>query len=288
MPGFELPHGRPALMGILNVTPDSFSDGGRYLDASVAVARGLALTAAGADLIDVGGESTRPNADPVAAEEELRRVLPVVSALAKAGVSVSVDTTKSAVARRCLAAGATVVNDVSALADPDMARVCATAGCTVCLMHRRGDPRTMQRDTVYADVVEEVLTYLMERVEYAVGEGVLRERLWIDPGIGFGKSADGNFALLAATERFVATGYPVLIGVSRKSFLGSALGDLGSPVPPEARVVGSVACQVIAQWLGARILRVHDVGEAHDAIVVTRATQWARQENEAARRTGHS
>lgn len=287
MPGFELPCGRPALMGILNVTPDSFSDGGRYLDASAAITRGLAMIAEGADLIDVGGESTRPNAEPVDAVEELRRVLPVVTALASEGVPVSVDTTKSDVARRCLAAGAAVVNDVSALADPAMASVCAEAGCTVCLMHRRGDPRTMQRDTAYADVVEEVLTFLMEQVEHAVAEGVARERLWIDPGIGFGKSVEGNLALLAATERFVATGFPVLIGVSRKSFLGKVMGSAASPLPPEGRVVGSVACQVLAQWLGARVLRVHDVREARDAIIVTRATQMARQEFEGARRTDH-
>lgn len=285
MSGFVLPEGRPALMGILNVTPDSFSDGGRYWDVSAAVSRGVAMIEEGADLVDVGGESTRPNAEPVDEEEESRRVLPVVAALARKGIPVSVDTSKAVVAKRALQEGALVVNDVSAFADRDMASVCATAGCCVCLMHRRGDPRTMQRDTVYGDVVEEVLAYLHARVAYAEQAGVARERIWIDPGIGFGKSPEGNFALLAATARLAATGYPVLIGVSRKSFLASVL---DSPRPPEDRVAASVACQVVAQWSGARILRVHDVRAARDAIVVTATIARARQEAEAARRTQSS
>ncbi|MCW5943827.1 MAG: dihydropteroate synthase [Fimbriimonadaceae bacterium] len=284
MSGFELPKGRPALMGILNVTPDSFSDGGRYLDSRAAVARGREMVRQGADVIDVGGESTRPGAEPVDAEEESRRVVPVVAALSAEGIAVSVDTTKAIVARRCLQVGATVINDVSAFGDPEMAGVCAGAQCSVCLMHRRGEPRTMQRDTVYEEVVEEVLAFLVERARSAEQEGVAKDRIWIDPGIGFGKSVAGNLELLAATERFVATGYPVLVGVSRKSFLGAILGTDREPAPAEARVVGSVAAQVVAQRLGARVLRVHDVREARDGMVVASAIERAGQESPGARR----
>lgn len=253
-----LPAGRPAIMGILNMTPDSFSDGGLYAGAQPAVEAGLRMVEDGADLIDVGGESTRPGAEPVSFEEELARVLPVVSGLAQQGVPVSIDTMKPDVARACLDAGAFLVNDVTGLRSAEMIQVCASAGCFVCIMHMRGEPRTMQQDPHYADVVSEVKDFLVSRAEEAMGQGIDREKIWIDPGIGFGKKLEHNLELLRGLPVLAVTGYPILVGASRKSFIGKVLGGLGV----EDRLEGTLAVQAWAQLHGARVLRVHDVKAA--------------------------
>jgi dihydropteroate synthase len=257
-------------MGVLNVTPDSFSDGGQFSHPDEAVAAGLRMVSEGADLIDVGGESTRPGAAGVSLDEELARVTPVVEGLCRAGVAVSIDTSKHEVAHRCLELGAVVVNDVTALRDPLMVEVCADAGCTVCLMHMQGEPRTMQEAPFYHDVVSEVSRELSERASLIEKAGVLRERIWLDPGIGFGKTLEHNLTLLAHLDELVELGYPVLVGVSRKSFLGRLLGK-EKPAPVELRLEGSIAAQVLAQAKGARILRVHDVAQAKRAAVVADA-----------------
>lgn len=249
---------RPLVMGILNVTPDSFSDGGRFLDPAAAVARGLELYAEGADLLDLGGESTRPGSPDVPAAEQWRRLEPVLTALRgerPEGV-ISVDTRSAEVARRALAAGAQVVNDVSALADPAMAGEVAAAGAGLVLMHMRGTPATMQQDTAYADVTAEVADYLRVRMGRAERAGVAHEAIALDPGIGFGKSAEGSLELLARLPELARLGRPVLVGASRKSFLARLTGDDG---PPEARVPASLAAAAIAVFDGAHILRVHDV-----------------------------
>ena len=215
----------PTVMGIVNATPDSFSDGGRYLDRDAAVEHGLGLAREGAAVLDVGGESSRPGAEPVGEAEELDRVLPVVERLAAAGERVSVDTTKLAVARAALAAGATIVNDVSAFRfDPGMAALVAEAGAGCCLVHMRGEPRTMHQDPSYGDVVSEVKAFLEERLAFAVAEGVAEDRIWLDPGIGFGKNVDHNLELLRRLGEIVAIGRPVVVGTSRKSFLGKLAG----------------------------------------------------------------
>jgi dihydropteroate synthase len=268
---FALPLDRPALMGILNVTPDSFSDGGLHLDASAAIDAGLRMMEEGADLIDVGGESTRPGAEAVDAREELRRVLPVVEALASKGVPVSIDTGKAEVAEKALAAGAMVVNDVTAFSDADMAEVCARAGCTVCLMHMKGDPRTMQQNPRYTDVVAEVASYLRERAESAEEAGVNRSNIWIDPGIGFGKTAEHNVALVKNLDQLAALDYPVLVGVSRKSFIGRILGSAEQPLLPEQRLEGTLAAQVVAQLKGAKVIRAHDVLSSRRTIAMVAA-----------------
>jgi len=232
-------------MGVLNVTPDSFSDGGRWLDRDAAVAHGLRMVAEGADVVDVGGESTRPGAEPVSLDDELRRVLPVVEALV-ASVRVSIDTRKAEVAQAAIGAGATLVNDVSA----SLAGVAAAGGAGWVAMHMKGDPRTMQRAPVYDDVVAEVREFLVERASTSgVGE------VWIDPGIGFGKTLEHNLALLAHLDELVATGYPVLVGTSRKAFLGRLTGD----APADDRVEASVATATWALAQGASMVRVHDV-----------------------------
>jgi dihydropteroate synthase len=232
-------------MGVLNVTPDSFSDGGRWLDAGAAVEQGLRMVEEGADIIDVGGESTRPGAEPVDAGEELRRVLPVVEALAP-HTRVSIDTRKAEVAEAALAAGATLLNDVSATLAP----VARAAGAGWVAMHMRGEPRTMQEDPTYGDVVAEVKAFLVERAEQA---GV--DEVWIDPGIGFGKTMEHNLTLLAHLDQLVGTGYPVVVGTSRKAFLGKLTGG----APADDRVEGSVATAAWALSQGARMVRVHDV-----------------------------
>jgi len=244
---------RPLVMGVLNVTPDSFSDGGAWFDRRAAIERGHQLIAEGADIVDVGGESTRPGAGPVAADEELRRVLPVVEALAP-HVRVSIDTTKPAVAEAAVAAGATLVNDVSASLWP----VAAAAGVGWVAMHRRGTPADMQDRPVFEDVVAEVTGYLTDRAGQGAAAGV--PEVWIDPGIGFGKTVEHNVQLLAAVDQLVATGYPVLVGTSRKSFLGilSASAD-GTPAPVGDRLAGSLATATWALEQGARMVRVHDV-----------------------------
>ncbi len=258
------------VMGVVNVTPDSFSDGGQYLDPEVAVAHGLRLEGEGAAILDVGGESTRPGALPVAPDEELRRIVPVLEALAAAGVDalLSVDTSKAHVADRALQAGATFVNDVTALrGDPEMASVVAAAGVDCCLMHMLGDPRTMQHDPRYKDVVDDVKAFLEERLDFAVGQGIALERIVLDPGIGFGKTVAHNLELLRRVDELVALGRPILVGSSRKSFIGELTGR-----PVDDRAAGTIATNVLAYAGGARIFRVHDVAPVYDALTVAAAT----------------
>ncbi|HEY1688559.1 MAG TPA: dihydropteroate synthase [Solirubrobacteraceae bacterium] len=269
-------------MGVLNVTPDSFSDGGRYLEASAAVAHGLELVAEGAAIVDVGGESTRPGAQPVDAEEELRRVLPVIEALSAAasGAEISIDTSKSVVAAAALEAGATFVNDVSALRfDPQLAGVIAGSGASCCLMHMLGEPRTMQREPRYDDVVGEVKAFLEERMSFAVAEGIDERLLLLDPGIGFGKSVAHNLELLRRLDEIVALGRPVVIGTSRKSFIGALIAERrGLPEPPPApqRLPGTLATNVLALARGASVFRVHDVAPTYDALALAAATLGLR------------
>ncbi len=259
---------RPLVMGIVNVTPDSFSDGGRFADAGAAVAHGLALAAAGADILDVGGESTRPGAEPVPADEELRRVLPVVEALAGAGHVVSIDTRKAAVARAAIAAGAAIVNDVSAgTHDPEMAQTVAGAGVPVVLMHTRGDPREMQRDPRYEDVVIEVRAWLEERIHAFTAAGVAAERIIVDPGIGFGKRVADNLALIRGLGALHGLGRPVMLGASRKSFIRA----LGGAEAAAGRLGGSLAAALAGWQAGVQIVRVHDVAETMEALTVARA-----------------
>jgi dihydropteroate synthase len=262
------------IMGVVNVTPDSFSDGGRYLDAGAAIAHGLQLEAEGATILDVGGESTRPGAAPVPEAEELRRVIPVIEGLLGAGsrAQISIDTSKSGVAVRALAAGASLVNDVTALrGDPKMAGVVADAGADCCLMHMLGDPRTMQRDPHYDDVVNDIKAFLEERTAFAVRAGIELERILLDPGIGFGKTVEHNLELLRRIDELVALGRPVVIGTSRKSFLGRLTGR----EDPDDRVAATVATNVLAYERGARVFRVHDVAPVRDALTVTAATVLA-------------
>ena len=257
------------LMGVVNVTPDSFSDGGLFLEAGAAVEHGLRLAGEGAAILDVGGESTRPGAQPVSEEEELQRVLPVVAGLAGAGARVSIDTTKLAVARAALEAGATIVNDVSAFRfAPELAGLVAASGADCCLMHMLGEPRTMQADPRYDDVVGEVRSFLEERLAFATGEGVPEERVWLDPGIGFGKTVEHNLELLRRLDEIVAIGRPVVVGTSRKSFLGKLAGGR----PEAARLPGTIATNVLALERGARIFRVHDVAPVADALAIAAAT----------------
>jgi dihydropteroate synthase len=246
---------RTCLMGILNVTPDSFADGGRLASVEAAVAYAVRLAEEGADIIDVGGESTRPGATPVPEEEECRRVLPVVEAIrARLELPVSVDTVKAGVARRALELGADMVNDPSAGRDPDMLDLAARTGAPIVLMHMRGTPRTMQHDTRYDDLLGELVRFLRERVREAIGRGVASDKIVVDPGIGFGKSLEGNLLILRKLSALHRVDQPVLIGASRKSFIGAVL-DL--PVPD--RLEGSLAVAALAAWNGAHILRVHDV-----------------------------
>jgi dihydropteroate synthase len=246
----------PRLMGILNVTPDSFSDGGRWDDPALAVERGLQMLAEGADIIDVGGESTRPGSAAVSAAEESSRVLPVIRELARqCDAPISVDTSKAAVAAEALAAGAAIVNDVSALADPEMAPLVAESGAAAVLMHMRGEPSTMQEEPAYDDVVDEIYRWLETRVATAEAAGIERERLMLDPGIGFGKRLADNTTLIRRLGEFQALGLPLLLGASRKSFLG----ELMDEPDPDRRLEGSLAAAARATEAGARILRVHDL-----------------------------
>jgi dihydropteroate synthase len=263
---------RPLIMGVVNVTPDSFSDGGRYLDHAAALAHGHQVVADGADWVDVGGESTRPRAEPVPVDEELRRVVPVVRSLTADGVAVSIDTRKPEVARAAVDAGARMVNDVSA----SLADVAAAGGVAFVAMHMLGDPRTMQEQPVYDDVVVDVRDFLVSRADAARAAGV--SDVWLDPGIGFGKSLDHNLDLLANLDVLVATGYPVLVGTSRKSMLGTlaarADGEGAAVPPPTDRLEGSVATAVWALRQGAAMVRVHDVAatvRARGAIEATAA-----------------
>jgi dihydropteroate synthase len=258
----------PAVMGVINVTPDSFSDGGDYLDPAAAIAHGLDLAAQGAVLIDIGGESTRPGARQVPLDEELARVIPVVAGLARrTPVPISIDTMKAEVARQALSAGASFVNDVSALRhDPEMAGVVAGAGCPVCLMHMQGTPRTMQDDPRYADVTGEVAEFLLDRARHAEANGVRREMICLDPGIGFGKTMEHNLTLLRDLDQIVALGYPVLIAVSRKRFLGQITGRA-----ERQRTAGTIAANLEAFARGAWMFRVHDVGPVREALDVAAA-----------------
>jgi dihydropteroate synthase len=256
----------PKLMGVVNVTPDSFSDGGQYLDPAAAIGRGEELVSDGAGILDVGGESTRPGAEPVDQAEELRRVEPVVAGLA-GKATVSIDTSKAAVAGAAIEAGAEIVNDVTALrGDAGMAALCAERRVGVVLMHMPGNPRTMQDDPAYEDVVEEVKAFLAGRMEFAVGEGVAEERIWLDPGIGFGKTLEHNLELLRRLGELRELGRPLVIGTSRKSFIGKVDGS-----DVEDRIGGSIASSVLAAVEGADVLRVHDVSEMAQAMRVAEA-----------------
>jgi dihydropteroate synthase len=287
-------------MGVLNVTPDSFSDGGRFLTPERAIEHGLRLIAEGADIVDVGGESTRPGAEPVGVQEEQSRVVPVIEGLAaaRASAQISIDTSKAAVAEAALAAGAGLVNDVTALrADPEMAGVVAGSGADCCLMHMRGEPRTMQAEPRYEDVVDEVKAFLEDRLAFAIGEGIGEQRVLIDPGIGFGKTLEHNLELLRRLHELLALGRPIVIGTSRKSFLGrilanaAAAGDAAGsaggraavdgtvapdPLDAAARLPATVASNVLALERGASVFRVHDVAPARDALAVAAATLGER------------
>lgn len=253
---------RTLVMGILNVTPDSFSDGGRFFDPGRAVDRGLQIAEQGADIIDVGGESTRPGSNPVSVPEEIARTVPVIKQLrGKTSTLISIDTRKAEVALAALEAGADIINDVSALADAGMAEAAAGSGAGVILMHMRGSPETMQNDPRYGNVVAEVRSSLEERMDFAVSRKVLPEQIILDPGIGFGKTAEHNLALLNGIPVLAATGRPVLIGASRKRFIGLLLGR-----EPDERLAGSLAVAVFAVLRGAHLLRVHDVKESCDAV----------------------
>jgi dihydropteroate synthase len=260
---------RTLVMGIVNVTPDSFSDGGRYLEPAAAIAHGRRLVAEGAAIVDLGAESTRPGAAPVPAAEQLRRLQPVLEALAADGACISVDTASAKVARRALEVGASIVNDVTALGDPEMARVVAEAGAGVVLMHMRGTPRTMQSDPRYEDAAREVADWLGVRLESARRTGVAAERIAIDPGIGFGKTPRHNFELLARLPEIVALGPPVVVGISRKSFLGK--------LPPDQRLEGGLAATAVAVFLGARIVRTHDVAATVHAVRIAEQLRAARR-----------
>lgn len=277
---------KPKLMGVVNVTPDSFSNGGLYLDPEAAVAHGEELAREGAEILDVGGESTRPGAEKVGEAEELRRVLPVVEALAgrdatvpvdtsKLGVAgavgdpvtISIDTSKLGVAEAALDAGASIVNDVTALRrDPEIGGLCAERGAGLVLMHMLGDPRSMQEDPVYEDVVDEVKAFLAGRLEVAIGAGVEEERIWLDPGIGFGKTLEHNLELLRRLGELRELGRPLVVGTSRKSFIGKIDGS-----PVDERLGGTIASSVLAAAEGADVLRVHDVAEARQALTVAEA-----------------
>lgn len=257
----------PVVMGVLNVTPDSFSDGGRFIAPEVAVARGLEMAGEGAALLDVGGESTRPNAAPVTAVEELVRVVPVIEALAAAGAPpVSIDTAKPEVMLAAARAGAEMINDVLALRAPGALEAAAASGCAVCLMHMQGEPRTMQAAPAYADVVEEVYGFLAARIEACVAAGIDLARIVVDPGFGFGKTLAHNLLLMNRLERFMALGVPLLVGVSRKSMLGAVTGR-----PVEQRLAAGLALAALAVSAGARIIRSHDVAATLDAAGMTAA-----------------
>jgi len=254
---------RPRVMGIVNVTADSFSDGGRFLEARAAIAHGRRLAAEGADIVDVGGESTRPGAAPVALDEELARVLPVVEALAREGIAVSVDTMKPEVMRAAIAAGAAMVNDVNGFRAPGAIDAVAASKAHACVMHMKGTPRTMQVEPSYEDVVGEVAAFLAERARALEGAGVGQDRIVVDPGFGFGKTREHNVALMRGLPAIAALGYPVLVGLSRKRTIGDITGR-----PAPERVAGSVAAAVVAVQNGASIVRVHDVRETVDALKV--------------------
>jgi dihydropteroate synthase len=268
----------PLLMGVLNVTPDSFSDGGRHLAVEAAIAGAEEMVEEGVDLIDVGGESTRPGAEPVSLEEEIRRVAPVAEALCERfpGVPISIDTMKAPVARRCLEAGASVINDVSALRhDPDMVKAVKEHGVPVILMHMQGEPRSMQKSPSYKDVVEDIKDFFTERMDWAVRQGLRPHQFVLDPGLGFGKTTAHNMEILRRVKSFLELEQPLLIGASRKSFIGKILGTESEPSPVSERNEGSMAVHLWAAAQGAHILRVHDVKETRRALVLWRAIAHA-------------
>ncbi len=269
--GFDFSRARVA--GIVNVTPDSFSDGGRFLDASAAIHHAESLVREGADLLDVGGESTRPGSDPVSVEEELRRVVPVIREAARFGVPVSIDTAKPAVAREAIEAGAAIVNDITALGDPAMAGLAAESGVGLILMHMRGTPRTMQDAPHYDDLLGEIREFLIERRARAEAAGVPRERIVLDPGIGFGKTTAHNLEILSRLAEIVALGSPLLVGVSRKRFIGAVTGI----EDPAERLAGSLAAAVAARSAGAVLVRAHDVRATREALAVADAILRGRQ-----------
>jgi dihydropteroate synthase len=273
------------LMGVLNVTPDSFSDGGRFLDAEAAIAHGRELVEQGAEILDIGGESTRPGAAPVDAQQEISRVAPVLAGLAGVGAQLSIDTSKLTVAEVALREGATLLNDVTAFrADPRLAGLVADSGADCCLMHMLGEPRTMQREPLYEDVVSEVKAFLEQRLGFALAEGIEEQRIMLDPGIGFGKTAQHNLELLRRLGELVAIGRPLVIGTSRKTFLGRIVAAAREetpieqvvPAPPEARLPGTLASNVLAYERGASVFRVHDVAAVRDALAVAAATLGER------------
>lgn len=273
-PGAQSTPARVIVLGVVNVTPDSFSDGGMLADAEAAIARGLALVDEGADWLDIGGESTRPGSQPVSEAEERARVLPVIEGLAKrTDAPLSIDTRRAAVADAALARGARIVNAVSGLRDPALASVCAAHGATLILNHMRGEPATMQRDPVYEDVVREVRDALLAEAAIAESAGVRRERIWLDPGLGFGKHPIAhNLPLLAELETLVSTGYAVMIGASRKSFVGTLTG-----ATIDARLPGSLAAATAAVLAGARAIRAHDVAATRQAVDLASAIRAARR-----------
>ena len=263
---YTLPLDRPLIMGVVNVTPDSFSDGGLYASTDAAVEHARSLIEEGADILDVGGESTRPGAAAVSLDDERRRVLPVIEALAMSGIPVSIDTRKPELMREAIAAGASLVNDISAAESPGALEAIAASNVGVCLMHKQGEPQTMQQSPRYDDVVREVFDYLAQRIDAALGAGIARECIVVDPGFGFGKTFEHNLALLRDLPRFEALGVPLLAGLSRKAMLGRITGRTA----PRDRVHASVAAALFAAERGARILRVHDVTATRDALAVWR------------------
>jgi len=265
---FALDLSRPLIMGVVNVTPDSFSDGGLYADTGRAVAHARRLIEEGADILDIGGESTRPGAAPVALEEERRRILPVLEALVADGVPVSVDTRKPGLMREAIAAGAAMINDVTALSGPGALEAVAKAPVAVCLMHMQGDPGTMQTNPVYQDVVREVHDYLAGRVAAAERAGIARDRIVVDPGFGFGKTVEHNLALLRSLGELKSLGGALLVGLSRKAMLGKLTGR-----EPDERVPASVAAALLAVQYGAQIVRVHDVAATRDVLTVWNAVE---------------
>jgi dihydropteroate synthase len=265
---FELALDRPLVMGIVNLTPDSFFDGGRHSDPDAAIAHAQRLVGEGADILDLGAESSRPGAETVSAEEELRRLLPVVEGLADFDVPISIDTAKPQVMRATIARGAAMVNDITALASPGALEVVADSDAAVCLMHMQGEPRTMQKNPVYADVISEVRNFLAARAEVCSTAGIARERIVVDPGFGFGKTVEHNCKLLAHLTAIASLGYPVLAGWSRKSSLGRITGR-----PAEERLPASLAAALLAVQRGAKILRVHDVAATRDVLAVLAAVE---------------
>jgi len=270
---FELGLERPLVMGIVNVTPDSFSDGARFLEADAAIAHAHRLVAEGADILDIGGESTRPGAEPVTQADELARILPVIEALRQAGIPLSIDTSKPQVMRRALDAGADMINDVYAFRQPGALQAVADSNCGLCAMHMLGEPRTMQQAPHYDDLLGEVRGFLQDRVDAALRAGVDRSRLVVDPGFGFGKTKKDDFLLLRGLEQIRVHGLPILLGLSRKSMIGHATGR-----PVGERVAGSIAGLLAGVARGARIVRVHDVAATVDALKVWHAVEYGVSE----------